>query len=237
VLTRLADAAGLTPEDVKHHAWEFGERLTQQRRELERAIDDGVRRATAQFKIPSRDELDAIREAFVARLEDHLFERMPGAPQHVHEAVARALATEAEAARVDPLLVLAMIEVESGYDSGATSHAGARGLMQLLPATMQREAEALGLCGASPDDPVANVRAGVRYLRRCLDAYRGQLDLALMAYNSGPNRVLEFLEDGEVPDWALVYPRRVEAEQRRIRKAFGEEAPARVATADRPRAR
>jgi polyhydroxyalkanoate synthesis regulator phasin len=61
VLGRLADAAGLTPEDVKHHAREFGERLTQQRREVERAIDDGVRRAAAQFKIPSRDEIESLK--------------------------------------------------------------------------------------------------------------------------------------------------------------------------------
>lgn len=176
---------------------------------------------------------DAVREAFVAKVEDLLFERMPGASQRVHEAVARALVGEAEAVRVDPLLVLAMIEVESGYVPDATSHAGARGLMQLLPATMQRETEALGLCGASPEDPVANVRAGVRYLRRCLDAFPGHLDLALMSYNSGPNRVLEFLEDGEVPGWAIAYPRRVDVEHRRIRKAFGEEPPPRVAEAER----
>lgn len=172
---------------------------------------------------------DAVREAFVARLEDHLFERMPSASQQVHEAVARALASEAEAARVDPLLVLAMIEVESGYDAGAASPAGARGLMQLLPATLQREAELLGLCGVSPDDPVVNVRAGIRYLRRCLDAYPGHQDLGLMAYNSGPNRVLEFIDDGEVPEWAAVYPRRVEVEWRRLRRAFGVEQAPRVA--------
>jgi polyhydroxyalkanoate synthesis regulator phasin len=61
VLSRLADAAGLSPEDVKHHAREFGERLTQQRREVERAIDDGVRRAAAQFKLPTREEVEALR--------------------------------------------------------------------------------------------------------------------------------------------------------------------------------
>jgi polyhydroxyalkanoate synthesis regulator phasin len=61
VLGRLADAAGLTPEDVKLQAREFGERLTQQRREVERAIDDGVRRAAAQFKIPTRDEIETLR--------------------------------------------------------------------------------------------------------------------------------------------------------------------------------
>jgi soluble lytic murein transglycosylase-like protein len=176
---------------------------------------------------------DAPRESFVARLEDHLWARMPGAPQQVHEAVARALASEAEAAAVDPLLVLAMIEVESGFDPEAASHAGARGLMQLLPATMQREAAALGLGDASPKDPVANVRTGIRYLRRCLDAYPRHPDLALMAYNSGPNRVLEFIEEGEVPEWAQAYPRRVEAARRRLEKAFGGEPPARVAEIDR----
>lgn len=180
---------------------------------------------------------DAVREALVARLEDHLFERMRGASQAVHQAVARALALEAEAVKVDPLLVLAMIEVESGFDPDATSHAGARGLMQLLPGTMQREAAALGLAGASPADPVANVRAGIRYLRRCIDAYRGHQVLALMAYNSGPNRVFEFLEDGEVPDWAEAYPIRVEAEWHRIRKSFGVEQPQRMAVASRPRGR
>lgn len=174
---------------------------------------------------------EALREALVARLEDHLFARMPSASQQVQEAVARALASEAESARVDPLLVLAMIEVESGFDADASSQAGARGLMQLLPATMQREAEALGLENASPDDPVANVRAGVRYLRRCLDAFPGHQDLALMSYNAGPNRVLEFVTDGEVPEWAAVYPRRVEAEWRRLRKAFGADPAPRVAQA------
>jgi polyhydroxyalkanoate synthesis regulator phasin len=71
VLARLADAAGLTPEDVKHHAREFGERLTQQRREVERAIDDGVRRAAAQFKIPTRDEIESLKRR-VDQLADRL---------------------------------------------------------------------------------------------------------------------------------------------------------------------
>jgi polyhydroxyalkanoate synthesis regulator phasin len=71
VLARLADAAGLTPEDVKHHAREFGERLTQQRREVERAIDDGIRRAAAQFKIPTRDEIESLKRR-VDQIADRL---------------------------------------------------------------------------------------------------------------------------------------------------------------------
>jgi len=71
VLARLADAAGLTPQDVKQHAREFGERLTQQRREVERAIDDGVRRAAAQFKIPTRDEIESLKRR-VDQIADRL---------------------------------------------------------------------------------------------------------------------------------------------------------------------
>jgi soluble lytic murein transglycosylase-like protein len=173
----------------------------------------------------------------VTRLEDHLYARMPGAGQQVQEAVARTIVTESEAVGIDPLLVLAMIEVESGFDPTAISGAGARGLMQLLPATLQREAGALGLADADPHDPVANVRAGVRYLRRCLDSYPGHLDVALMAYNTGPNRIYDLLQGGELPAWALAYPRRIEAERRRLQRAFGREPPPRVADAQRPSGR
>ncbi|HET9552590.1 MAG TPA: transglycosylase SLT domain-containing protein [Anaeromyxobacteraceae bacterium] len=175
---------------------------------------------------------EAVREALVARYEDLLFEKMPAAPQALHEGLARAIVTEAEAARVDPVLVLAVIEVESRFDPAASSAAGALGLMQLLPATMQREVEEHRIPAAGPTDPVANVRAGVRYLRRCLDAYPGSQALALMSYNSGPNRVYELLQRGpELPDWALEYPRRVDAEWRRLRKALGAEPGTRFADA------
>jgi hypothetical protein len=180
---------------------------------------------------------DALHEDLVARVEDHLWERMPGFGQQVHEGVARAIVDEAAAVALDPLLVLAMIEVESGYDPVAASGAGARGLMQLLPATMQREAEALGIGPADPNDPVANVRAGVRYLRRCLDSYPGSMELALVSYNAGPNRVLEMLQDGGLPSWALAYPRRVEAYHRRLKRTLGDESGPRLADARRFRGR
>ena len=59
---RIADAAGFSTDDVKRHAREFGERLTVQRRELERAIDDGVRRAANRFRIPSKEDLEALQK-------------------------------------------------------------------------------------------------------------------------------------------------------------------------------
>jgi polyhydroxyalkanoate synthesis regulator phasin len=62
VLTRLADAAGFSPEDVKKHAREFGERLVSQRREVEKAIDEAVKKAAARFKLPTRDDIDGLKQ-------------------------------------------------------------------------------------------------------------------------------------------------------------------------------
>ncbi len=62
VLGRIADAAGLTPQDVRKHAREFGDRLQQQRREVERNIDEAVKKAANRFRLPSRGELDQLRQ-------------------------------------------------------------------------------------------------------------------------------------------------------------------------------
>ncbi len=78
VLSRLADAAGLSPEEVRRHARDFGERLTAQRRDLERGIDDAVRRAANRFRIPSKDEIEALQkrvEGLAQRIEDLAKER------------------------------------------------------------------------------------------------------------------------------------------------------------------
>ncbi len=72
VFARLADAAGFTSDDVKRHARDFGERLASQRRELEKGIDDAVRRAASRFRIPSREDIEALRkrlDAIDARVE------------------------------------------------------------------------------------------------------------------------------------------------------------------------
>jgi hypothetical protein len=122
--------------------------------------------------------------------------------------VARAILEEAARATMDPLLVLAVIQVESAFDPHAASGAGAVGLMQLLHPTMRQELERSRLPSADPLDPVANVRAGVRYLDRLLGIF-DDLELALMAYNAGPNRIRRYLREGGIPERFLGYPRSV----------------------------
>jgi soluble lytic murein transglycosylase-like protein len=147
--------------------------------------------------------------------------------------LARTIAEEAGAARIDPLLVLALISVESSFDPGALSGRGARGLMQLRDATMRREAQRAGFTYDDPHDPIANVQAGVRYLRRLLDAF-GREEVALMAYNAGPNRILGYLRDGGIPERFEIYPRRVLTELRRLRRSVGAERGPAVAAAALP---
>jgi soluble lytic murein transglycosylase-like protein len=135
--------------------------------------------------------------------------------------VAQAVINEAQRASLDPLLVLAVIHVESSFNPEVVSHAGAVGLMQLLEPTFRRELERNGLAG-EPTDPVTNVRAGVRYLRRLVDAFGGSTDLALMAYNAGPNRIGGHLRRGGIPERYFSYPRKVNQELERLRSAAGE---------------
>ncbi len=62
VLARLADVTGFSPEEVRRHAREFGERLTSQRREVEKAIDEAVRRAAVRFKLPTREDIEELKK-------------------------------------------------------------------------------------------------------------------------------------------------------------------------------
>lgn len=83
---------------------------------------------------------------------------------------------------LSPALIEAVVWQESRWRANARSQVGARGLAQLMPATAQS-------LGVNPDDPLANLEGGARYLRLLLDRFDGDIEKALAAYNAGPGRV------------------------------------------------
>jgi soluble lytic murein transglycosylase-like protein len=92
---------------------------------------------------------------------------------------------------VDPRFIHAVIWQESKYDTRARSHAGAQGIMQLMPATAKRFG-----CD-DPNDPVENISAGTKYLSWLLKRFAGNVELALAGYNAGEGAVDKF--DGVPP--------------------------------------
>ncbi len=99
---------------------------------------------------------------------------------------------EAKAFDVDAALVSALIRAESNYQPRAVSSKGARGLMQLMPATARR------LSVRKPFDPASNVKGGVKYLRELVDRFGHRPELVLAAYNAGEGAVETY---GGVPPY------------------------------------
>jgi soluble lytic murein transglycosylase-like protein len=87
---------------------------------------------------------------------------------------------------VDPALIKAIIMAESGYNPRAISEKGAKGLMQLMPAT----AEALGV--EDSFNPEQNIKGGVKYFKQLVIQFEGDVKLALAAYNAGSKKVRHY---------------------------------------------
>jgi soluble lytic murein transglycosylase-like protein len=100
--------------------------------------------------------------------------------------------TAAKEYDIDASLVSALIRAESNYQPRAISRKGARGLMQLMPATAKR------LAVKQPFDPSSNVRGGVKYLRELVDRFGNHPELVLAAYNAGEGAVETY---GGVPPY------------------------------------
>ncbi|WP_243439343.1 lytic transglycosylase domain-containing protein [Fundidesulfovibrio soli] len=97
--------------------------------------------------------------------------------------IAAIIVKEAGRYGLDPSLVMAMVEVESGFQVRAVSPKGAQGLMQIMPGTAQ------DLKLKDSFDAAKNIEAGSRYMRQLLDRFGGNVLLALAAYNAGPGAV------------------------------------------------
>jgi soluble lytic murein transglycosylase-like protein len=112
------------------------------------------------------------------------------APMHARHAYDDIVAEAAGLYNLDPHMIRAVMQAESGFNALAVSPVGALGLMQLMPAV------AAELGATDPLDPRQNILAGSRYLRQLLDSHRGNVRLALASYNAGPGNVAKY---GAIP--------------------------------------
>ncbi|MBF0426801.1 MAG: lytic transglycosylase domain-containing protein [Magnetococcales bacterium] len=153
--------------------------LASEYRSLELAKGQGTRtgqRLTAARPMPQTHDPATI---------DALYQRLvregmtPSQSTPYDQLIARA----AQKNDLDPKLLRAVVQVESGFNPKAVSPAGAQGLMQLMPDT----AEELGV--TDPFNPEQNIMAGARYLKQLLDRYQGNRNAALAAYNWGMGNV------------------------------------------------
>lgn len=132
-------------------------------------------------------------------------------------AVSAIVEREASATGLDVDLIYAVIWVESRFNPKAKSPAGARGLMQLMPATAAHLAKELGERRPQAYDPDFNIRAGAYYLDRLIDRFDGDETLAIAAYNAGPGNVSKWqAAQSELPDYSKDYVAKVSAARLRF---------------------
>jgi hypothetical protein len=131
--------------------------------------------------------------------EKRVIMELKGAVTDYEDLIVRA----SERYRVDPALVKAVIKAESNFNNRAVSPVGARGLMQLMPAT------AAMLRVEDSFHPENNIDGGVRYLRYLMNLFGGNLPLVLAAYNAGENAVIRY--NNRIPPYqeTRTYVRRV----------------------------
>ena len=136
---------------------------------------------------------DALRLRTALLLRDYLEEVRVRVPRDTYQAIVASISDASLRYDVPPETILAVIRIESAFDTNAVSEAGAVGLMQLLPTTAADMARELGMEWAGDGglrDPATNIALGTRYLTKMLARF-DDLTQALAAYNEGPERVAD----------------------------------------------
>ena len=168
--------------------------------------------------VPIKDHLDRKKQSFFKlekirkyreeKLErEHIFQVISfyetGLTEPQEKRLAQGVQDFSKEYGLDPYLTLAVIRTESYYNHRAVSFAGAEGLMQILPPTGMTLAQEMGIHFEDRKllfHPMINIYMGTRYLSQLIHAFQGDVFLALLAYNRGPQDVQKNLQLGaEIP--------------------------------------
>jgi len=137
------------------------------------------------FRVQAGDRIREIADASYPFIQHRIFLHHPAARWEDIDAVAAGIVYYSRVHGLDPLLVAALVNIESAFDTGAVSRSGAVGLGQLMPGTA-------AILGVNPYDPMENLLGTTRYLKRLIDTWQSSTDavsLALASYNAGPGAV------------------------------------------------
>jgi soluble lytic murein transglycosylase-like protein len=116
----------------------------------------------------------------------------------INEDLARDIYQIAQEEGIDPEVAYGLVKTESSFKNTAVSHVGARGLTQVMPKTASWMVP--GTKASDLHDQKTNLRLGFRYLNQMIDKYKGDVRLALLAYNRGPGTVDKILKRGGDPN-------------------------------------
>jgi soluble lytic murein transglycosylase-like protein len=173
------------------------------------ALDHLPRQANTPAPEPIMDQTTKPRPKELVKIYSIVKSNRPDISDDEAWKVSDVILEESSKHGLDPLLVLAVIEVESGFRYTAVSPMGARGIMQIMPEVGKALVRQIGLekisksSGFRPehlDDPILNIKLGVYYLYDLNRSFRN-LNLALIAYNVGPTEIQNRLDNNiEFPD-------------------------------------
>jgi soluble lytic murein transglycosylase-like protein len=116
----------------------------------------------------------------------------------ISEALANDIYQIAQEEGIDPKIAFGLVKTESAFKNSAVSHVGARGLTQVMPRTARWMVP--GTKPSDLHDQKTNLRLGFKYLNQMIDKYKGDVRLALLAYNRGPGTVDKILRRGGDPN-------------------------------------
>ena len=205
VVAEQAASTAAEQATIKHHL-AVSTRLEQQ-------LADRNEQLKSLSKVGVLQEANDVDEAGTIGLTRALTADLARMPPDDGRRILAALVREARENGLDPIFLAALIRVETHFDPYATSHVGAMGLMQLMPATAAEVAHKKGIRFSSRQlfNPTVNIQLGSAYIKTLINRF-GDVRTALIAYNAGPS----LARHAHLSAGVRAYPRNVLAEYERL---------------------